>query len=88
MPIRYALASSIFCYAACGGGGGAVKKPPTTTGTGGTTATTEAGGSGTGTGTGTGTGEMDPHAWLEDVTGEKQLAWVKEKNATSQSELE
>jgi prolyl oligopeptidase len=23
----------------------------------------------------------DPHAWLEDVLGEKPLAWVKEKNA-------
>ena len=23
----------------------------------------------------------DPHLWLEDVTGEKQLAWVRERNA-------
>jgi len=25
----------------------------------------------------------DPHLWLEDVTGEKPLAWVKERNAES-----
>ena len=25
----------------------------------------------------------DPHAWLEEVHGEKQLAWVKEQNAKS-----
>ena len=25
----------------------------------------------------------DPHIWLEDVPGEKQLAWVKERNAVS-----
>jgi prolyl oligopeptidase len=30
----------------------------------------------------------DPHQWLEDVTGEKQLAWVKAQNAVSQKELE
>ena len=29
----------------------------------------------------------DPHAWLEDVGGEKALAWVKERNAESTSEL-
>src|SRR5688572_12825538 len=30
----------------------------------------------------------DPHQWLEDVTGEKQLTWVREQNAVSQRELE
>lgn len=25
----------------------------------------------------------DPHLWLEDVTGEKQIAWVRERNAES-----
>ena len=30
----------------------------------------------------------DPYLWLEDVTGEKQLSWVKERNAVSQKELE
>jgi prolyl oligopeptidase len=39
-------------------------------------------------GTGTAVAKDDPHEWLEDVTGEKQLAWVKEQNATSQGELE
>ncbi len=29
----------------------------------------------------------DPYAWLEDVAGEKALAWVKERNAESTSEL-
>ena len=29
----------------------------------------------------------DPYQWLEDVTGEKALAWVKERNATSTGEL-
>ncbi len=29
----------------------------------------------------------DPHLWLEDVTGEKALAWVKERNAESTAEL-
>ena len=29
----------------------------------------------------------DPHAWLEDVTGQKPLAWVKERNAESTGEL-
>jgi prolyl oligopeptidase len=29
----------------------------------------------------------DPHAWLEDVGGEKALTWVKERNAESTSEL-
>ncbi len=30
----------------------------------------------------------DPYAWLEDVTGDKALAWVKERNAVSTKELE
>ena len=30
----------------------------------------------------------DPHLWLEEVNGEKQIAWVKERNAVSQKELE
>ena len=29
----------------------------------------------------------DPHLWLEDVTGEKALAWVKARNAESTREL-
>ena len=29
----------------------------------------------------------DPHAWLEDVTGEKQLAWVRQRNETSTQTL-
>ena len=29
----------------------------------------------------------DPYQWLEEVTGEKPLAWVKERNAESTSEL-
>ncbi len=29
----------------------------------------------------------DPYLWLEDVTGEKALAWVKERNAESKAEL-
>jgi prolyl oligopeptidase len=36
----------------------------------------------------TGGGEPeDPFQWLEDVTGEKPLAWVKERNAESTGEL-
>ena len=31
--------------------------------------------------------EDDPHAWLEDVLGEKPLAWVRERNAESESLL-
>ena len=27
----------------------------------------------------------DPYLWLEDVTGDKPLAWVKEHNAKSQT---
>ncbi len=30
----------------------------------------------------------DPNLWLEDVTGDKSLAWVRERNKSSQSELE
>jgi prolyl oligopeptidase len=30
----------------------------------------------------------DPNLWLEDVTGEKALAWVREQNAVSTRELE
>src|SRR5262245_23405518 len=30
----------------------------------------------------------DPYLWLEDVTGEKPLAWVREQNALSTRELE
>ena len=30
----------------------------------------------------------DPYLWLEDVTGEKPLEWVKEQNAVSVKELE
>jgi hypothetical protein len=26
---------------------------------------------------------QDPYLWLEDLTGEKSLAWVKERNARS-----
>ena len=29
----------------------------------------------------------DPNLWLEDVTGEKALAWVRERNAVSAKEL-
>ena len=29
----------------------------------------------------------DPHAWLEDVEGERQLAWVKQRNASTETEL-
>ena len=31
--------------------------------------------------------DKDPYLWLEDVTGEKALAWVKEQNAESTAEL-
>ena len=31
--------------------------------------------------------DKDPNLWLEDVTGEKALAWVKERNAESTAEL-
>ena len=29
----------------------------------------------------------DPYLWLEDVLGERALAWVRERNALSQKEL-
>jgi prolyl oligopeptidase len=32
--------------------------------------------------------QEDPYLWLEDVTGEKAIAWVKEQNAKSQKVLE
>jgi prolyl oligopeptidase len=31
--------------------------------------------------------DKDPYLWLEEVTGEKPLAWVKERNAESTAEL-
>src|ERR1043166_3185430 len=31
--------------------------------------------------------DKDPNFWLEEVTGEKPLAWVKERNVESTSEL-
>ena len=30
----------------------------------------------------------DPYAWLEDVGGERALAWVRERNAESRQVLE
>jgi prolyl oligopeptidase len=32
--------------------------------------------------------QEDPHLWLEDVMGEKPIAWVKEQNAKTQKVLE
>ncbi len=32
--------------------------------------------------------QEDPHQWLEDVTGEKALSWVKEQNAGSKNTIE
>src|SRR5690606_680073 len=29
----------------------------------------------------------DPHQWLEDVEGDRQLAWVREQNAKAEAEL-
>ncbi|HEV8690714.1 MAG TPA: hypothetical protein VGQ91_10490, partial [Ideonella sp.] len=29
----------------------------------------------------------DPYLWLEDVTGEKALAWVRERNTASRAVL-
>ena len=29
----------------------------------------------------------DPHAWLEDVEGERPLAWVRQRNASTEAEL-
>ncbi|MCA9126650.1 MAG: S9 family peptidase [Planctomycetales bacterium] len=34
------------------------------------------------------TEQEDPNLWLEDVSGEKQLAWVKEHNSVTQSHFE
>lgn len=31
--------------------------------------------------------QQDPHAWLEDVGGDAQLAWVRERNAVSEQAL-
>ncbi len=33
-------------------------------------------------------GEEDPYMWLEEVTGEKALAWVEKQNAESKTQLE
>ncbi|HEX5130793.1 MAG TPA: hypothetical protein VFV90_13645, partial [Usitatibacter sp.] len=32
--------------------------------------------------------QEDPYLWLEDVTGEKALAWVKQQNAVTQPAIE
>ena len=32
--------------------------------------------------------QEDPYLWLEDVTGEKAMAWVKEQNAVTQPAIE
>ena len=34
------------------------------------------------------TAPADPHLWLEEVTGDKALAWVRERNAETARELE
>lgn len=33
-------------------------------------------------------GSTDPHQWLEEVTGEDALAWVRERNAAAEEELD
>src|SRR5699024_8853871 len=33
-------------------------------------------------------GSTDPHLWLEEVTGEDALAWVREHNAAAESALD
>ena len=33
-------------------------------------------------------GSTDPHAWLEEVTGEEALDWVRERNARAEAELD
>ena len=33
-------------------------------------------------------GSADPHAWLEEVTGEDALDWVRERNARAESALD
>jgi prolyl oligopeptidase len=35
-----------------------------------------------------GPSDDDPYIWLEDVTGEKQLDWVRARNKVSQGALE
>jgi prolyl oligopeptidase len=35
-----------------------------------------------------GSAPADPYVWLEDVTGQKQLDWVRQQNAVSTNELE
>ena len=30
---------------------------------------------------------VDPHLWLEDISGEKSMAWVRERNAETEKEL-
>jgi prolyl oligopeptidase len=42
----------------------------------------------TGYSQGAGPASDDPYAWLEDVTGEKSLDWVRARNKVSQSLLE
>jgi prolyl oligopeptidase len=32
-------------------------------------------------------GAEDPYLWLEDITGDKSMAWVRERNAESEKEL-
>ena len=31
--------------------------------------------------------DTDPHLWLEDVMGERALAWVRERNAATEAAL-
>ncbi|MGW7310289.1 hypothetical protein ACWGI1_32590, partial [Streptomyces sp. NPDC054835] len=33
------------------------------------------------------TGSTDPYLWLEEVEGERALAWVRERNAETKAEL-
>ena len=33
-------------------------------------------------------GSTDPHLWLEDVTGDEALVWVRERNARAEAELD
>lgn len=46
------------------------------------------GAEGSGAGPASSAGAEDPYLWLEEVTGEKALAWVKEQNALSTRELQ
>ena len=32
--------------------------------------------------------KLDPHAWLEDIDGERSLEWVRQRNAEALAELE